>query len=306
MKPLKNYFEQESNFFFKLFLIISIFIYLFNNFNIELKNFYFLDVKTYFLCLIFILGSIFAHSFRWFLILKKKIYIKFTSVVRVIFESLFVSTFTPSVIGFDAYRIYFLKKNKISYKFSFFSIIIDRLSGIFVMFIFLIFFLKEIIFYFIGYKFILILLISFSLFFFLIFIFFKRHLLNYIKLFVNIYDIKDGLNIIFVSLINFLCLLISLFLVLDYCFDSSGKYQIFIISILFIFLSSIPITPQNIGVTEFVILFLAEKHIILSLNPDLIFISLVHFRIIQTFMFFLGSLFFFNQIRLKNRIFYVR
>jgi uncharacterized membrane protein YbhN (UPF0104 family) len=298
---LKKNITQKFITLFKFVSIFCIFFYLYNKYSIEFKNFYFLDTSIYLICIIFIFGSIITHSFRWFLIIKKKIYVQFLDVTIVILKSLFISTFTPSIIGFDAFRIYYLKKKKLSNRFATFSIFVDRLSGLFVMFLFLTFFLKELFFYYLGYNFNLIFIFLLLFLIFLTFIFLTRkQFLNYTKILSNIYNIKDGLNLVIVSIINFLCLLFSVYLLLYYGSGHPIKFEIFIISILFIFLSSIPITPQNIGITEFIILFLAEKNILLTINPDLLIVPLIQYRILQTIIFLLGSLFFFKSIQTKK------
>ena len=167
--------KQKIIFIFKIILVVFISLYLYKNYENELINFKFLNYNLYILCILFILGSIFTHSFRWYYILKKKIHIKLSDLIIVIFKSLFISTFTPSVIGFDAYRLYFLKKKKLSNRFSVFSILVDRLSGLLIMFLFLIFFLNELFFYYLNNKLkvILIFIFFFSNFSFL-FIFNKK------------------------------------------------------------------------------------------------------------------------------------
>ena len=169
------------------------------------------------------------------------------------------------------------------------------------MFLFLIFFLNELFFYYLNNKLKVILIF---IFFFLIFLFclflIRKSFFNYTKLLSNIYNFKDGLYLLTISTINFLCLLTSIYFLLYFGSGHSIKFEIFIISILFIFLSSIPITPQNIGITEFIILFLADKNILLTINPDLLIVPLIQYRIIQTIVFLLGSMFFFKSVQTKK------
>ncbi|OQX97337.1 MAG: hypothetical protein B6I24_09120 [Bacteroidetes bacterium 4572_128] len=206
-------------------------------------NLYFL-----FCALLFFIFSKIISSFRLNMFLKKiGIQISEKQNLKLYFLGMFYNLFLPGGIGGDGYKVYFFKKKfKIKAKKIIFSLLFDRISGVFALTI-LILFLSLFINLFFNYK--IEIFIIFPFYIIIAYFLLKKFFLIKLIFFKN-----TTLLSIFVQLFQ----LISAFLILK-----SININSEITSYLFIFLISsviaiIPLTIGGIGSREITFLYAAE------------------------------------------------
>ncbi len=246
---MKKEHKKYIKIFFKILFAFLAIYFVFTKIDFKETIEIFKNANLYFLffALLFFIFSKIISSFRLNMFLKKiDIQISEKQNLKLYFLGMFYNLFLPGGIGGDGYKVYFLnKKFKIKAKKIIFSLLFDRISGVFALTILILclYFLK----FFFNYK-------------IEIFIIFPFYIIIAYFLLKKFFLIK----LIFFKNTTLLSILVQLFqLISAFLILKSININSEITSYLFIFLISsviaiIPLTIGGIGSREITFLYAAE------------------------------------------------